>query len=180
MSNAPHHDLYAPRWISEDQTPKNLFNEILPGLFMGGTADDGTIDFPTELQGLNDENPFDAVVTLYSWAQPMGWGVEELRYGFADAEVEHFDVNKLLATARWAHSRWVDGDRVLIRCQAGLNRSGLVTALTLMLIGYQAVEAIALIRANRAEVALFNNAFVDWLVSVAPQLLGSLSSESAA
>ena len=171
MSTAPHHHLYAPRWVSDAQTPKSDFNEIVPGLFMGGTPDDGTVDYPARLAELEDESPFDAVVTLYSWAQPMGWGVEELRYGFADASVEYFDTDRLLSTARWAHARWLAGDRVLIRCQAGLNRSGLVTTLTLMMAGYEPDEAIALIREHRAQVALFNNDFVDWLVNVAPELL---------
>jgi len=180
MSNAPHHHLYAPRWISDAQTPEFLYNEILPGLFMGGTADDGTVNYPAPLAELDDESPFDAVVTLYSWAHPMGWGVEELRYGFADAQVEYFDVDRLLATARWAHGQWVSGARVLVRCQAGLNRSGLVTALTLMMAGYEPVEAITLIRQQRAEVALFNNDFVDWLITVAPGLLVPAESSSAA
>ena len=147
---------------------------------MGGTADNGTVNYPAPLAELDDESPFDAVVTLYSWAQPMGWGVEELRYGFADASVEYFDVDRLLSTARWAHARWVAGDQVLIRCQAGLNRSGLVTVLTLMMAGYEPDEGIALIRQQRAQVALFNNAFVDWLVNVAPGLLKPASSHLCA
>ena len=58
----------------------------------------------------------------------MGWGVEEMRYGFADASAEHFDTERLLRVSKWAFDRWNAGERVLIRCQAGLNRSGLVTA----------------------------------------------------
>ena len=82
-------------------TPYDDSHEILPGLFMGGTADDETVNYPMPLPELGDACQFDAVVTLYSFAQPMGWGVEEMRYGFADASVEHFDTDRLLRTAKW-------------------------------------------------------------------------------
>lgn len=41
------------------------------------------------------------------------------------------------------HDRWSAGERVLVRCQAGFNRSGLVTPLVLMLHGMSADVAIA-------------------------------------
>ena len=61
---------------------------------------------------------------------------------------------------------------MLIRCQAGLNRSGLLTALVLMLAGWEAAEAIRLIRTKRSQVALFNDDFVDWLLNDAAAALG--------
>ena len=75
MSKTPINNLFAPRWHSDDQYPTELFAEILPGLFMGGTADDATVNYSMPLPGLDDSCQFDAVVTLYSYAQPMGWGV---------------------------------------------------------------------------------------------------------
>jgi hypothetical protein len=125
-------------------------------------------------------NLFDAVVTLYSWAQPMGWGVEEMRYGFADASVEHFDTDRLLRVSKWAFDRWNAGEQVLIRCQAGLNRSGLVTALTMMHAGYEPADAIRQIRQERSEMALFNDHFVTWLIEQAPAYFEQKSSSSAA
>ena len=74
MSNSSEKNLSAPRWHSDNQYPTEPFAEILPGLYMGGTADDATVDVSMPLQVLGDPNLFDAVVTLYSWAQPMGWG----------------------------------------------------------------------------------------------------------
>jgi protein-tyrosine phosphatase len=47
-----------------------------------------------------------------------------------------------------------------------MNRSGLVTALVLMKADYSAVDAIQLLRSQRAEVVLFNNHFVDYLVGL--------------
>lgn len=53
-----------------------------------------------------------------------------------------------------------------MRCQAGLNRSGLVMALVLIREGYTADEAIALIRLRRGSAALCNHQFVAWLRQV--------------
>jgi hypothetical protein len=36
-------NLYSPQWVSTDQLPKDLYSEILPGLYMGGTHDDDVI-----------------------------------------------------------------------------------------------------------------------------------------
>jgi hypothetical protein len=173
------HPLYAPRWVSIEQEPTELHSEILPGLYQGGTADSAWVDLGSELEHGEDQSGFEAVLTLFAWAQPFGWGVEELRYGFMDAHPRHADMTKVVEAARWAHLRWSGGQRVLIRCQAGLNRSGLLTALVLMLDGWEASDAIRLIRQRRAEVALFNTDFVDWLLTDAATALG-LDREEAA
>jgi len=159
-------DLYAPQWVSADQEPKELHTEILPGFFMGGTADDDTIDYAKPLSTFEHSLPYDAVVTLYSWAQPMPWGIEELRYGFADATMSHVDEARLHRIVEWAYDRWQEGKSVLIRCQAGMNRSGLVCALVLMKAEYSAEDAIKLLREKRSEVVLFNDAFVDYLIGL--------------
>ncbi len=140
-------------------------HEILPGLFMGGTADDDTVATAAPLSYGTAEEPHDAVVTLYAWAQPVSWGVEELRYGFGDGALASHDLAKVLGLAEWAHSRWANGSRVLIRCQAGLNRSGLVTALVLILAGWEPGEAIRHLRGVRSPYVLCNHAFVRWLVN---------------
>jgi protein-tyrosine phosphatase len=65
-----------------------------------------------------------------------------------------------------AHDDWKAGKQVLIRCQAGLNRSGLIMALVLRKEGYTSQEAIDLIRARRSEWALFNKTFEKWLLAL--------------
>jgi hypothetical protein len=175
-------DLYAPAWISADQEPEQLFSEIVPGLSQGGTPDEDWDAISGgarrgAVSGAHDF-PFDAVVSLFAWSQPCDWGVEELRYGFYDAHPKHADMTRVIRAARWAHERWTGGDRVLIRCQAGLNRSGLVTALVLMLDGWTARDAIRVIRERRAEVALVNDDFVDWLISDAAAALADGQSQS--
>lgn len=136
--------------------PTTLWSEIAPGLFMGGTPDPGEPD-----PGL----PFDAIVTLYAFAPHADWLVQELRYGFYDAGIEMVDLERVRAAATWAFERWQSGDKVLIRCQAGLNRSGLVTALVLIRAGLAPTEAIDLIRARRSGYALCNDDFADWLLT---------------
>ena len=177
MTNSAH-GLYAPRYVADDQLPAQRYSQILPGLYQGGTDDDAWINTRQPLDVGDDASGFDAVLTLFAWAQPFGWGVEELRYGFMDAHPEHADMTKVVEAARWAHQRWASGQQVLIRCQAGLNRSGLLTALVLMLAGMDAAEAIRLIRSRRSEVALFNDDFVDWLLTDAADALGLQPSDS--
>jgi protein-tyrosine phosphatase len=62
------------------------------------------------------------------------------------------------------------GRRVLVHCTEGLNRSGVVVARALMLMGRTAEEAIQLVRERRGPSvdgfpALGNEAFVAWLRS---------------
>jgi protein-tyrosine phosphatase len=120
------------------------------------------------------------VVTLYADANPAPWGVEELRFGFPDMDLEGPDATRVVRVAKAAYRRWQAGDQVLIRCQAGLNRSGLVTALVLMIDGYTADEAIDLIRDRRSPDALFNTDFVRWLRQHAREYLSPSSDSQAA
>lgn len=108
--------------------------------------------------------PFDAVIALYASAQPAPWGVEELHCGFPDATLHGPDVDTVIRAARFAHDRWLHGAQVLIRGQAGMNRSGLVTAPVLVMAGLTPGQAITLIRRRRGPSCPFNEQFVTWLV----------------
>jgi protein-tyrosine phosphatase len=55
------------------------------------------------------------------------------------------------------------GRRILVRCRAGMNRSGLVVAEVLIRSGLSAEEAVATIRRRRASGALNNEYFVAYL-----------------
>lgn len=142
-------------------TQEALWTEMLPGLWQGGTDDNDTIDVPAKTYGGRADitlEHFDAVVTLYAWARPVGWEVEELRWGFYDSE-ELPDKETLREAVTWAYRRWQAGKRVLLRCQMGYNRSGLITALVLMRHGLTADEAITLMRKLRSEWVLCNEDF---------------------
>lgn len=54
----------------------------------------------------------------------------------------------------------------LVHCQAGMNRSGLIVALALIRSGMKPGAAVKLIRERRDPDALFNMAFVSWLLSL--------------
>lgn len=138
-------------------------DEILPGLWQGGTEDSAVIGGRVPSNHYRADFPFHTVITLYADAHPAPWGVEELRFGFPDADLRPSFIEHVMALAVHAHARWTAGHEVLIRCQAGVNRSGLVTALVLMLAGRTADEAIALIRERRSEFALCNRDSERWL-----------------
>ena len=151
--------------------PISLYSEIAPNLFMGGTADEDVIHQAVAYNKARTDLPFDAIITMYAWANPADWRVQEFRYGIYDSAIEDIDLDRLKQAVEFGYNRWLSGDRVLVRCQAGLNRSGLVTALIMMSTGLDAETAIEQIRENRAEIALFNNNYVEWLMSEGAQFL---------
>lgn len=155
--------------------PEYAPSEILPGLWQGGTENDEVIGCHVPRSHYRAQQPFDVVITLYADALPAAWGVEEVRFGFPDAALTPAFVDRVLALADHAHRRWTEGARVLIRCQAGVNRSGLVMALALMRTGLAPHEAIALIRARRSPAVLSNRDFVRWLVTEASDHLSAVS-----
>ncbi len=139
--------------------PDTAPTEILPGLWQGGTSESSHLGMPTKADHYRGERPFDLIVTLYADAQPAPWGVEEIRYGFPDAELDSVDLERVKQIAIYTAHRWHSGERVLVRCQAGVNRSGLVTALALIELGWSPEDAINLIRESRSRWVLTNTAF---------------------
>jgi hypothetical protein len=140
-----------------------LYSEILPNLFISGTADEDVVQRGKSLQQLAEPSPFDSIVCLYSHANSAGYYVREQRYGIADAELDEESIPEILQLADWLHAEWKQGKRVAAKCQAGLNRSSLCAALVLLKEGYGADEAINLIREKRSLHALFNPHFVKFI-----------------
>jgi hypothetical protein len=155
--------------------PTSLYSEIAPNLFMGGTADEDVIHQAVAYNKARTDLPFDAIITMYAWANPADWRVQEFRYGIYDSAIADIDLDRLKQAVEFGYNRWLSGDRVLVRCQAGLNRSGLVTALIMMSTGLDAETAIEQIRKNRAEIALFNTHYVEWLLTKGAQFLAPSS-----
>ena len=141
-----------------------LWSEILPGLWQGGTHDTDTIHERGVSMFQPTQEDFDTVISLAALSNGVGWGVKEHRFAFLDSDMNDFDVTELKELVEIAHRDWKAGKRVLIRCQAGWNRSGLLMALTLIKDGFEPQEAIDLIRERRVPEALSNQVFAKWLV----------------
>jgi hypothetical protein len=157
-----------------------LFSMIAPNLFQGGTDDLDVIHLPVTNNRKRTDLPFDAIVTMYAWARPADWNVQEFRYGVPDASIKDIDLQRLRQAVDFGYDRWKQGDRVLIRCQAGLNRSGLVLALILIKDGSTPEQAINLIRESRGEDALFNTNFCTWLLTEGEAFIHTSPSQQAA
>ena len=156
-----------------------LYSMIAPNLFQGGTDDLDVIHLAQTNNNPRTDLPFDAIVTMYAWARPADWQVQEFRYGVDDAAITDIDLNRLRQAVEFGYDRWKQGDRVLVRCQAGLNRSGLVLALILIKDGLTPTQAIAQIRQNRGEDALFNNNFHNWLMQEGEKFFSPSSQQAA-
>lgn len=127
-------------------------SEIEGNLWQGG-CQNGLV-LPDEIQH---------VVSLYPWehytrAHEVRSMLSVRMYDSTEQGYEQVD-----AIARWVNTCRADGP-TLVHCQAGLNRSSLVAARALMLMpGYSADTAIALIRERRSPACLCNPAFEEWL-----------------
>lgn len=131
-----------------------LISHVEGGLYQGGCRN--AVALP---------EGFDFVLSLYQrerYALPPNCDRREvlmydsLEQGFEQVEELAADVADRLAR----------GQTVLVHCQAGLNRSGLLSARTLMHRGHTAQDAINLLRDKRSPLVLCNEAFENWLVSL--------------
>ena len=156
-----------------------LYSMIAPNLFQGGTDDLDVIHLAQTNNRPRTDLPFDAIVTMYAWARPADWNIQEFRYGVPDASIKDIDLDRLRQAVEFGYDRWKQGDRVLVRCQAGLNRSGLVLALILIKDGLRPQEAINRIRDNRGPDALFNDNFHAWLLKEGESFFSPSSQQAA-
>lgn len=138
--------------------PESPWDEVVSGLWLGSS----------EMAYPRDE--FDAVVSVFDWHYDReAWlppkGTPHMVMPFYDSssipDMKWFEViNKFIHTF---HS---NGHSVLVRCQAGLNRSSLVAAVYMCEhLGLDGPTAIELIRASRSNDCLFNRQFNDWIRS---------------
>lgn len=146
-----HWDRCDPHWSG---------TELLDRLFLGGTPQTdvvvapGTIGSPWR-PSVHREIA-DACVTLTPISGPAGPGVLELRVPLADRDGETLDLATLRDVVAWAVERHRAGDRVLVRCHAGLNRSGLVAVpvMTWVAPDLSFDEALGIARTKRHELVL--------------------------
>lgn len=141
--------------------PEDPWNEVVFGLWVGGSE----MGYP--------RNEFSAVVSVYDWhgryrgpEQRLEWlppeGTPHLILPMYDAaQVPPQEDLEMAVDFIYRYHR--EGKHVLVRCQAGLNRSSLVTAQYMCeRLGFTGYEAVELIREVR-DGALFNDTFVNYL-----------------
>lgn len=141
-----------PGWIP---IPDQPYNEIADGLYQGGS------------HRTPYREEFDAVFTLYRSAPAPEDGIRHKQWNIPDSGLP--DLDELDAAVAWVRAQWLLDRRVLVRCQAGLNRSGLVVARVLIDSGAEPAETIRLIRKRRSPFALCNNNFEAYLRSLEGQ-----------
>lgn len=127
------------------------WSEIIPGLWMGG----------------DERSPvgeFDHVVSLCPWGEQCTPGPPgQTEWFIPDAELPDDAEEHIWRIARDVSDRLDRGEAVLVRCQMGINRSGLIVAATLLVRGWSPPEAIAQVRRRRDPLALSNAFFTGWL-----------------
>ncbi|MFI9826183.1 dual specificity protein phosphatase family protein [Streptomyces sp. NPDC051913] len=141
--------------------PDRPWNEIVPGLWMGGHEFRGPSG-QRELAVVRDE--FDLVQTLLRLpGHGPDPGVEHHVWPIPDGPLDGTQLAGVIRLARAASEAVDEGRKVLVRCFHGYNRSGLVVAHALVRAGHSAEEAIRTIRDRRSPWALHNDLFVDYL-----------------
>lgn len=131
-----------------------LISHIVDNLWMGGCQDRLPLD-----------DDFVKVVSLYPWEKyTLGDNTERVEVKMYDAE-EGVDLDDL-ERASEAVLEGLEKGKTLVHCQAGLNRSGLVSAYTMMKLGYRAEDAIQLLRDARSPLVLCNETFEKQLLDI--------------
>ncbi|MBN0047419.1 dual specificity protein phosphatase family protein [Streptomyces actuosus] len=145
----------------EVPAPQSPWNEIVPGLWMGGHEFRGRTG-QLEFAVVHDE--FDLVQTLLRLpGHGPDQGVEHHVWAIPDGPLDGTQLAGVIRLAEAACEALDAGRRVLVRCYHGYNRSGLVVAHALVRRGHAPEEAIRLIRSRRSPWALHNELFAEYL-----------------
>ena len=154
----------------EDFSPLNLWDEITKNLWQGGTDDSdiiGTKILNSDYEPTITVKNFDTVLTLHAWSNPADWGVKELRYPFHDGVIgKDVHPRELFFLTKYIDDELKQGKRVLVRCLAGLNRSGLINSLVLVRQGLSPSQALDLVRSRRSVWSLCNPDFESWFLNI--------------
>jgi hypothetical protein len=151
-------------WTNEASWASEPHHEIVPGLWQGGAWFVPETPYAShEVHHLSGNDPFTHVFDC--------WG----RYGAAphmryrainliDGPLDKASAAKFVGESVGVSDAVSRGGTVLVRCQAGLNRSGLLAGLAMVRLGYPAETALSLIREKRSPWALCNSDFESFLL----------------
>lgn len=135
----------------------------------GGLSEDAELWQGGCIGGVPLDEDFDYVLSLYPWEKYRLMGEDTQRN-----EVKMYDSVEQ-ATGRFEElalvviERLRAGEKVLIHCQAGLNRSGTVAAAVLIKLGMNPSDALDLLRKSRGtDQVVCNPTFAAWLGTLEP------------
>jgi hypothetical protein len=127
-----------------------IITHVIDNLWHGGYVDD-----------LDLGDTFDTIVSLYPWERYPSRGET---YAFEMYDNAKIDTDTIDAAVGVATDALNAGRKVLVHCQAGLNRSSLIVATILMeKYGMTADEAIKMMRTQRSDMVLCNRSFEQYL-----------------
>ncbi|OII65428.1 protein phosphatase [Streptomyces sp. CC53] len=146
----------------EVPAPQSAWDEVLPGLWMGGHV---WADGFGHLRPAVVDREFGLVVSLHT--QPGHGPPPDVRHEvreIPDGPLSPAEIDAVHDAAALTAAAVRAGRRTLVRCFAGYNRSGLVTARAVCeLTGVSAPRAVELVRRRRSPWALHNDRFVGYL-----------------
>jgi hypothetical protein len=143
--------------------PDSAWDEIIPCLFMGGHIRKGPSG---ERVPVVVGAEFDVVIRLYSRdGHGPASSVEHHCRKMPDGPLTAVQLAEAGELAQTAAAAVRAGRKVLVRCHAGYNRSGLVVVQALVHLGYRVDDAIFLVRYRRSKWALHNHLFVEYLTT---------------
>ena len=136
--------------------------EIIDGLWQGPRLPHGTYDWEVIVFGAAEWQPKEK---FYPGAKAVYARLSDVPKPAAKTWQEAVDAAYEVAYA--LHT----GKAVLVTCGQGYNRSGLVSALAMIILGYDTEEAITIIRKQRGPSALRNKTFLKFIRAFVPEEL---------
>lgn len=153
--------------VARDWAPRP-WDEVAPNLWLGGHDWAGEPPSPggqeSETEHLAAAG-FDVIISFYKrWGCEAPEGVEEHYHRIPDGVLDSAELRRVRELGELAARRASEGKKVLIRCQAGFNRSSLCMVFAMRQLGWGTKDAIDHIRATRSPDCLCNGTFVQYLM----------------
>jgi protein-tyrosine phosphatase len=140
------------------------WNEIIPGLWQGGHDFEPTGNRSAWPKEVVVDREFDLVVSVYLLPDSgPAHDVEHVVFILPDGPLEDYELRAVRRLADRVAAAVADGRKVLVRCEMGYNRSGLVVGFALLRRGHTAEQAVRLIRQGRGAYALSNPRFLEYI-----------------